>query len=287
LIRNIFLLILVFIGLFLFAAIAAYWYWGWVGLLSVIGGFAAFIWIVKRFALRLVFWMISRPIRKQGKALKGAAVDVHRISPGDEPEPAMDGMAMMREVLQSMQRPQVNEWEDDEALEDDRHDADDEDESYEDDQEKFGEEDFGEEDFGEEDFGAEDPLHYYQGPRNFHYVDLTVSPRKRDLGKRAEEIHWKPTALTLTSPAEANSDTVQRSPLAELSGQAFDGSCELYGLKIWKQGEFIELGDDDFELHGPQRLQLHIGVKPEIEVVNVMYFFEPIGHIQLGTVIDI
>ena len=263
-IRNILMAVVILFGLFIAGAIAAFYYWGWPGLLGVIGGFVVLMWIVKRFALRIVFWMIARPIRKQAKALKGAEVTVHDITQAEEPEQVESGFEVMKQVFESMRAPPANEWEDDEALE---HDGNSDE---------------------PEDASQDDEFNYYQGPRVFYYLDLTISPKKRKVSEDQDEaLHWKPSAITLSSPTTAESEAARQSPLAEMSGHAFDGSCEMYELQIWRQSAFQDLTPDDFELFGPQRLRIHFGVNPDIEKLTVLYYFEPIGEVRIGTVIDV
>jgi hypothetical protein len=237
------LFLLVLLVLLMVSAVLAYQYAGIWGLLGVI---VAVIVLVK-FAPKLIGAYIFRGLKKAmdatGAALRGATIEVHAVQPEDEPPPD----------------------------EDDDFD-DDFDEDFEEEEDDFEED----EDDDDELIDPELADLFYDGPRNWYSIDLTVQPAMRDDGRPTEYQPWSPHMLMLLGQPKEMPKPL--GPMAAFAGMA-DGVCDIRKVEIWRDGAWeTEEFDDDF---GPQRLRLLAGVKPGESQLRVGYVSEIIGEVNL------
>lgn len=235
------LLVLLMVG-----AVLAFQYGGIWGLLGVI---VAVVVLVK-FAPKLVGLLIVRRLKRamdaSGEALRGATIEVHSVQPEDEPPP-----------------------DDDDDFDDDFD-------------EDFDDEDFEEDDDDDDELDDNELMDpeladlFYDGPRDWYSIDLTVQPAMRDDGRPTEYKPWSPYMLMLLGqPKELPK---QFGPMAAFAGIA-DGVCDIRNVEIWKDGAWdAEVDEDDF---GPQRIRLLAGVKPGETQLRVGYVSEVIGEVNL------
>ena len=119
--------------------------------------------------------------------------------------------------------------------------------------------DEGEEE-ADEDYGDEDEFDYSQYA--WYHVDVTVTPHPTGEGFT----YWEPGELMLVGPDAVEVDV--------------DGDeAEVHDLRIFTDGAFREYEGEKYE--GPQRLELHVGVKPGINALQFRYYFELFGHVPI------
>lgn len=158
------------------------------------------------FVLKTLFTL---PFKAKGKALAGATVQVHAISPAPLP------------ILQTA--------------------AEDEDEQ----------------DYVREEEEENQNLNWY-------FLDLTLSPPGRSDGF----VHWEPGELLFVG-MDAKPDDIGED---ELSGK-------LHDYQIFVNGAFQ---DDEVDKHsGPLRVKFHVGLPDSMEQLQLRYYFELFGQIQL------
>lgn len=234
------LLVIVVLIVLMVGAVLAYQYAGIWGLLGVIAGVVVLAKLVPKLIGALIFRSLKRAINASGEALRGATIEVHSIEPADEPPP-----------------------EDDEF--DDEFDDDYDDKDLEDDD--------------EDDSELMDPAFadlFYDGPRHWYYIDLTVQPAIPRDGQPTEYQPWSPHMLMLLGPSREVPKEL--GPMAAFANMA-DGVCEVRSVEMWQDGEW---DTDEFdEEDGPQRIRLLAGVKPGETKLRVGYVSEILGDVNL------
>jgi hypothetical protein len=97
----------------------------------------------------------------------------------------------------------------------------------------------------------------------WHYLDVTIKPDATSAGFT----HWEPGELMLVG--------------LDAKPEEFDDGAEevaiLHDYKIYANNAFVE--DEVFKHAGPQRIQLHVGVKPGVDKLQFRYYFELFGNV--------
>lgn len=108
--------------------------------------------------------------------------------------------------------------------------------------------------------------------RRWHWIDLTIIPSGSS--REGSFQHWDADDLRFvprgTPPLEA--------------GQPEDDdpeeTCAIAEIQAWDGEGFVEAESVDYE--GQQRLRLHVGVKPGHREIELRYWFERLGPVDLG-----
>ena len=101
------------------------------------------------------------------------------------------------------------------------------------------------------------------GPVAYYLVDVTFTPAPTD----GPFQYWEPGDIRLALPTAKADDT-----------DGDDDAGEIHAVRIWQDGAFVD--DEGMKFPGPQRLELHVGVAPEIREVRFRYYFELFGTVR-------
>ena len=101
------------------------------------------------------------------------------------------------------------------------------------------------------------------GPLVHYLIDVTVTPAPNDGPFQM----WEPGDIRLALPTARADDT-----------DGDDDVGEIHAVRIWQDGEFVD--DDGMKFSGPQRLELHVGVAPNLREVRFRYYFELFGTVR-------
>lgn len=100
---------------------------------------------------------------------------------------------------------------------------------------------------------------------NWHKLDVTITPADGTDGFA----HWEPGELLLVGPDATQDDLDEE-----------DNLCRIDDCKVFQDGKFCETEVDKYT--GPQRLQLHVGIKPGVQNLQFRYYFALFGAISLS-----
>jgi len=100
--------------------------------------------------------------------------------------------------------------------------------------------------------------------RNWFTVDVEIKPQPND----GAFTHWEPSELSLVHFTEDTAETDCESV-----------ECLIHDLKIHSDGKIVDYEGDKYT--GPQRLQLLIGVKADVERLKFQYYYEGFGEVVL------
>jgi hypothetical protein len=115
----------------------------------------------------------------------------------------------------------------------------------------------------DDDYGDDGELDYTQYA--WYHVDVTITPHPTGEGFT----FWEPGELMLVSP-DANAEDIEDHD---------DGVAHVHDLRVFMDGAFREYDGEKYE--GPQRLELHLGVKPGVNALQFRYYFELFGHVPV------
>lgn len=249
---KILLLIAAFLTVLMVTAVLLYQYFGVWGLIGAV--------LLATLTLaslpRMFAWFIVRSLRKtmtaHAIALRGATVEVHRVESAPEPPP--------------------DEYDEEHGYGDDEpayldHENDDQDE------ERADEDEYRRD--RSEPFDADAENLFYDGVRNWYYVDMTVYPAMRKDGRATEYLPWSPQMISFHGPPRPASKEFNLVPFPEMA----DGCCEVHEALPW--GEEKTDNEDTSQVFGPQRLRMHIGIQPKIKKLRIMYVCETIGELSI------
>src|SRR5947207_6300000 len=79
--------LLVFLVALMVAAALVVQAFGWVGFLVLLGGLAVLGLVARKLVPRLFMFLLMRPLRKMGAALRGSQIEVHSVEPCGPPTP--------------------------------------------------------------------------------------------------------------------------------------------------------------------------------------------------------
>jgi hypothetical protein len=120
--------------------------------------------------------------------------------------------------------------------------------------------------YEDEEVDAETHQRYQQ--LEWFYLDVSITPpeNREECGFAL----WEPGELLLV-PMDVKAKELEN---------GFDSdACEIYDRKILVADRFME--DEECKYEGAQRLQLHIGVLPNIHQLQFQYYFELFGQVGL------
>ena len=98
----------------------------------------------------------------------------------------------------------------------------------------------------------------------WHYLDVTITPQPVTGGFT----HWEPGELVLVGMDASPKDIDEEEAVSRIA------DC-----KVFQDGKFCE--DEGYKYPGPQRLELHVGVKPGVRALQFRYYFELFGNVTL------
>ena len=245
-------ILVAFVALMAVAALVVQEY-GWPGFLAFLVGLVVLGYVLRLGLPPLFMYLITRPMRQMGAALRGARIVVHAVTPCDPPP--------------------EEEWEGDPSDDDDddyrgrrltdRRRRDDEDEA---------DDDEDEEDEDEGDEGETGPLDWYQ-------IELTVEPPDGGSieGRIVTRHAWSPQLIGAAGPRPPGrpGNRFRGWP----PGDEFDGAVQHAEIELWTGSDY-EPPDD--QVYGRQRLRLRVGVTREVRTVTITYaHFTDIGEVRL------
>jgi hypothetical protein len=99
---------------------------------------------------------------------------------------------------------------------------------------------------------------------NWHYLDVTITPQPATGGFT----HWEPGELVLVGMDASPKDIDEEEAVSRIA------DC-----RVFQDGKFCE--DEGYKYPGPQRLELHVGVKPGVRALQFRYYFELFGNVTL------
>jgi len=211
--------------------------YGWQGFLVLLAGLVVLGYVARKAVRPLFRYLISRPLRKMGAALRGGRILVHSITPCAAPSP---------------------EDYDPEDADDCGHDAD----KVIEDWQENGEPDPDGDDVP--DVLAPQELDWYQ-------VEFTVIPPDAGSseGRIVHRRAWSPQMISAVGP---RAKPERSSPFYgwPLMGQ-FSGSVQNTFVEVWDGTEYTE--SDQEEVFGERRLRMRIGVGREIQTVTLTYAY--------------
>ncbi|BDM83890.1 hypothetical protein [Acaryochloris marina] len=98
----------------------------------------------------------------------------------------------------------------------------------------------------------------------WYFFDLTITPQPKSEGF----IYWEPGEIIFarmdTKPHQLDED---------------DSVSKLHDYKIFEGETFQE--DEDCKYQGPLRLKFHAGLQPHLKEVQLRYYFELFGNIEI------
>jgi hypothetical protein len=99
-------------------------------------------------------------------------------------------------------------------------------------------------------------------------LDISINPIDR--GKECGFSLWEPSELLLAAMDVKAKD---------LENGFESDDFEIHDFKIFQDGRFVE--DEEGKYEGSQRLQLHIGILPNIDRFQFRYYFELFGSVGI------
>lgn len=105
------------------------------------------------------------------------------------------------------------------------------------------------------------PLDPEMAARRWLHVELTVTPAKTD----GPFQFWEPGEFLFSLPSSSISDP--------------DDVCELSDYQLVRDGGFVS--DEEYKHQGPQRLRLHLAVRPDVRDLALRYYFEDLATLKL------
>ena len=237
-------LLLVLVALMVVAAVVVQAY-GWTGFLVLLGVLVVLGYVLRKATPRIFLYLLTRPLRRMGAALRGARLTVHSVVPCDPPA-------------------------DDEFDPDYRDDA----EAIEDD-EDWDESDDEDDEEPDED---EEPA----GPLDWYRIEFTVTPAG-DQSSEGRVVHrpsWSPAFVSAVSgrPPLARMNAFRGWPPPDL----FPDGVETAPPEVWTDDGWDEEVNQVF---GEQRLRLRVGVTRAVRAVTIVYAqFTDLGVVPLPIV---
>jgi hypothetical protein len=244
--RFVLLALLVLLLALMVAAALVVQEYGWQGFLVLVASIVVLGYVARK-SVRPVFqYLITRPLRKMGAALRGGRILVHSITPCAAPSPEnfdpgdADGCGS----------------DDDEAIE-----------NWQENDEPDPEED------AVPDTLAPDKLDWYQ-------VEFTVIPSdsRSSAGQIVHRQSWSPQMISAVGP---RIEPVRSSPFYgwPLVGR-FSGSVQNSFAELWDGTEYSE--SEQEEVFGERRLRMRIGVAREVQTVTLTYaYYTDIGEVRI------
>jgi hypothetical protein len=236
------ILILVLIALMAVAAVVVQEY-GWVGFLILLGILAILGFVVRKGTRPLLMYMVSRPLRRWGVALRGGRIIVLSVEPCDPPREEEYDIRDDPEAIEDEPEGERDEAADDEDV--------------------------------EQDEGEAEPA----GPFDWYQIEFTVVPPggESSEGRIVTRRGWSPQLIGAVGPRPQLGST---SPFRgwPSPGQFPDAVLSL-SAEVWTGSEYetpVEM------VFGEQRLRMRVGVTRTVQSVTITYAqFTDLGVLQL------
>ncbi len=241
---KIMFVLLAALALVMVLGVLAYQYGGILGLIIAI----VTLFFALKFVPKLLGWWFMRSMTKaldlQGDALRGATIEVHEVTTAPKPEPhEYDDDNIFDDGYDGLEHDEFNDEEDDESL---PH--------------------------------APDLADiFYHGPRDWYYLDMSIYPAMRSDGRPTEYQPWHPSMISLLGPERPAPKGL---PMGMGAMKMIDGFGTTVGIRVWNEDGWQE--NDHEEEFGPQRIRLHVGVKPGERQFRVGYVNEVIGQLTIS-----
>lgn len=236
------ILILVLIALMAVAAVVVQAY-GWVGFLVYLGILVLLGYAIRKGMRPLLMYMISRPLRRWGAALRGGRIVVHSVEPCQPPAAAEYDP---RDDPETIGDESEGEW--DEAADND------------------------DVEHGENDGEPAGPFDWYQ-------VEFTVVPPggESSEGRILTRRGWTPQLIGAVGPRPRLGTT---SPFRGWPPpDQFPETFVSLPAQVWTGGEYADPSETVF---GEQRLRMRVGVTRAVRSVTIAYAqFTDLGVIDL------
>jgi hypothetical protein len=221
--------------------------YGWQGFLVMIAGFVVVGYIARKAMRPLFMYMITRPLRNMGAALRGARILVHSIAPCEPPSPEDYDPGVDADDCGYDGEQAIEDWRNDEEP-----DADD------------------------DGFRSD----RWVPPRlDWYHVEFTVIPPDAGSseGRIVHRRAWNPQLIGAVGPRpelERSNPFHGWPPMNQ-----FTEFVHNTGADVWDGTEFAA---SEREIFGEQRLRMRIGVGREIQTVTITYaHYTDIGEVRI------
>ena len=235
------LLLVLLVALMVVAAVVVQEY-GWVGFLVLLGVLVLIGYVVRKGTRPLLMYLVSRPLRQWGAALRGGRIVVHSVEPCDPPPPEEYDPRDDPEAIEP-----EGEWD---QIEDDE------------DEEPVEEE-------------PEEPA----GPFDGYQIEFTVVPPSdgSSEGRIMTRRGWSPQLIGAVGPRPALGST---GPFRGWPPpDQFPDTVQGQGAEVWTGTGYADPAEQVF---GEQRLRLRIGVTRAVRAVTIVYAqFTELGVVAL------
>jgi hypothetical protein len=216
--------------------------YGWVGFLILLGILTIIGFVVRKGMRPMLMYMVTRPLRRMGAALRGARIVVHSIEPCDPPPNQHDP----RDDPDAIEHGAESEW--DQAADD--------------------------EDVERDEVEAESA-----GPFDWYQIEFTVVPPggESSEGRIVTRRGWSPQLIGAVGPRPRLGST---SPFRGwLPPGQFPDTVLSLSAEVWTGSEYetpVEM------VFGEQRLRMRVGVTRTVQSVTITYAqFTDLGVLQL------
>lgn len=239
--------LVVLVALMVVAAVVVQEY-GWTGFLILLGALVVFGYVLRKATPRIFMYLLTRPLRRMGAALRGARLTVHSVVPCDPPEDDEYDPDYRDDVEAIADRDRDDESD---------ADADDPDEEEEDEEEPAG------------------PLDWYQ-------IEFTITPAGdgSSEGRVVVRPSWSPAFVSAVGPRPplGRANPFRGWPPAD----QFTWDVQNTPPEVWAEDGWDE---DVSQVFGEQRLRMRVGVTRAVRAVTIVYAqFTDLGVVQLPIV---
>jgi hypothetical protein len=224
--------------------------YGWPGFLIFCATLVLLGYVARKILPRVLFGLMTRPLRHMGAALRGARIVVHSVTPCEPPPPDEYD----------------SEW--------DRDDGD------EDEPEAIADRRPTDRLSDEDDDGIEDAEEEGTGALDWYWIELTVIPPDAGSseGRIVHRRAWSPQLISAVGP---------RPPLGSANPfrgwpprDQFIGSVQHIMAEVWTGTDYE--APEEHQFYGELRLRLCVGVTRDIRAVTITYaHFTDIGEVAL------
>ena len=224
--------------------------YGWPGFLILLGALVVSGYVLRKATPRLFMYLLTRPLRRMGAALRGARLTVHAVTPCDPP---------------SEEDFDPDDRDDPEAIED-GDDRDDESEE--------------EVEVEMEEVDDEVPV----GPFDWYLIEFTITPpgEESSEGRIVHRPSWSPAFISAVGPRPPL-DRVN--PFRGLPPpDQFTWDVQNTPPDVWTGSDWDDSRESVF---GEQRLRMRVGVTRAVRAVTIVYAqFTDLGVVPLP-IIDV
>ena len=237
--------LVVLVALMVVAAVVVQEY-GWTGFLILLGALVVLGYVLRKATPRLFMYLLTRPLRRMGAALRGARLTVHSVVPCDPPPDDEEDDPYYRD--------------DAEAIED-----------------RDAESDEDEDEPDEEEVAEEEPV----GPYDWYQIEFTITPRGEGSseGRIVHRPSWSPpfvSAIRERPPLD------RVNPFGGWPPDNFTGDVQTMPPEVWADPDW---DDEVNQVFGEQRLRMRVGVTRAVRAVTIVYAqFTDLGVVQLPIV---